>query len=84
MDSSESKDECAEALHRIYQFLDGELTAEKAAAIQRHLDLCPPCIGAFEFEAELRVLVSRGCREVVPEELRRRVAAILAHEAGRF
>ena len=82
MASSEYSDECAEALHRLYHFLDGELTAERRAAIQHHLDLCPPCIGAFEFEAELRVVISRGCQEVVPVDLRQRIAAILAQEAG--
>jgi mycothiol system anti-sigma-R factor len=76
-------DECAEALHRIYHYLDGELTPDKQAAIKRHLDLCPPCIGAFEFEAELRLVVSRGCREAVPEDLRRRIAAVLASEMRR-
>ncbi len=71
---------CEEVIHRIYHFLDGELTPEKRAEIQRHLDDCPPCIEAFEFEAELRMLVSRGCREQVPDELRTRIARLIGHE----
>lgn len=79
MDDAEL-DDCQKALHRIYHFLDGELTPAKRAAIQQHLNECPPCIEAFEFEAELRLLVSRGCREQVPEELRQRIARLIDHE----
>jgi mycothiol system anti-sigma-R factor len=71
---------CREVLHRIYHFLDGELTPDSRAQIQQHLDDCPPCIEAFEFEAELRVLVSRHCQEQVPPELRLRIAKLIDHE----
>jgi mycothiol system anti-sigma-R factor len=79
MDDAEHND-CEEVIHRIYHFLDGELTQDKRAEIQRHLDECGPCIEAFEFELELRTLVSRGCREQVPEELRMRIAGLIDHE----
>jgi mycothiol system anti-sigma-R factor len=71
---------CQEAIHRLYHFLDGELTPDKRAQIQKHLDDCPPCIEAFEFEVELRQVVSRGCREQVPDELRLRIARLIGHE----
>jgi mycothiol system anti-sigma-R factor len=76
------KHECREAIDRLYRFLDGELTSETRQQIQRHLDDCPPCIKAFEFEAELRIVVSKGCREQVPESLRMRIAALLDQERG--
>jgi mycothiol system anti-sigma-R factor len=80
IESGHMKDDCREALHRIYHFLDGELTPDIRQQIQQHIDDCPPCIGAFEFEAELRHLVARGCRESVPEELRIRIALLIDHE----
>jgi mycothiol system anti-sigma-R factor len=83
MDDQDSLSNCQEVIHRIYHFLDGELTPDKRAQIQHHLDDCPPCIEAFEFEAELRVLVSRGCREQVPEQLRLRIAALIDHDEGK-
>ena len=73
--------DCQEVLHRLSHFLDNELTPDARAQIQQHLDDCPPCIEAFGFEAELRLLVSRHCREQVPEELRIRIAKLIAHEA---
>jgi mycothiol system anti-sigma-R factor len=73
---------CREVLHRLYHFLDGEVTPAMRAEIQQHLDDCPPCIEAFEFESELRLLVSRHCREVVPTELRLKIAQLIDHEQG--
>jgi mycothiol system anti-sigma-R factor len=72
--------DCREVLHRLYHFLDNELTPDMRAQIQQHLDDCPPCIEAFDFEVDLRKLVSHHCREQVPEELRLRIAKLIAHE----
>ena len=75
-------DGCREAVARLYWFLDGELTSERRAVIQRHLDECSDCIEAYEFEVELRVAIARGCRESLPEALRQRVFNALAGEQG--
>jgi mycothiol system anti-sigma-R factor len=70
--------ECEEALRTLYSYLDGELTSEKRTVIQRHLSECSPCLQAFDFEAELKVLVARSCRDQVPDSLRHRIADALA------
>jgi len=72
--------DCTEAVHRIYHFLDGELTDDRRSQIQRHLDECPPCLEAFDFEAELRQLLADKCRERVPDGLRERIAAVIQHD----
>ena len=77
MAETDDRADCREAVERLYVFLDGELTAERRAVIQHHLDECSDCIEAYEFEAELRLAVSRGCRESVPEQLRDRIARAL-------
>ena len=74
--------ECREALETLYHFLDGELTNVRRGEIQRHLDDCSPCLEAFDFEAELKMIVARHCRDRVPERLRMRVVVALA-EASR-
>jgi mycothiol system anti-sigma-R factor len=66
--------DCEAALAEIYTFLDGELTEEKRVLIARHLEGCNPCIEAYDFEAELRMVISTRCREQVPESLRVRIA----------
>ena len=73
---------CDDALHELYGYLDGELTPERRTNIQRHLDDCPPCYEAFDFEAELRIVIARKCTEKVPESLKQRIADALADETG--
>jgi mycothiol system anti-sigma-R factor len=68
---------CQETHLRVYEYLDGELTVWKRRAITRHLDECPPCGEAFEFEVDLRRVVVSKCREQVPTELRSRIAMAL-------
>ncbi|MDP9402281.1 MAG: mycothiol system anti-sigma-R factor [Actinomycetota bacterium] len=72
--------DCGEAVHRLYHFLDGELDDDRRAVIQSHLDNCLPCLDAFDFEAELRAVIARKCRDQVPDELRSRIAVAIQHE----
>ncbi|MGH9190515.1 MAG: mycothiol system anti-sigma-R factor [Acidimicrobiales bacterium] len=68
---------CVEAVDMLYHYIDGELTEERRIVIRRHLDDCPPCFDAFDFEVELRTVIAHKCRESVPESLRVRVAEAL-------
>ena len=72
--------DCRETVHRLYHFLDGELTTGRKRQIQEHLDECSPCLRAFDFESELRTLIASHCRDMVPEHLRSRIAAAIDHE----
>ena len=71
---------CEEAIHRLYAYMDGELTEQRRLEIVRHLDLCGPCVGAYGFEAELRRVIASRCKERVPDTLVDRVASALAAE----
>ena len=66
--------DCESASHRMYHYLDGELTVWRRWVITRHLDHCPPCAHGVDFEMELRQVIASRCRDRVPEELKRRVA----------
>ncbi|MGI8663110.1 MAG: mycothiol system anti-sigma-R factor [Acidimicrobiales bacterium] len=72
--------ECDDALHTMYHFLDGELTEDRRAQIQAHIEACPPCFEGFDFEAELRQVIAKRCYEEVPEALRTRIASAIDHE----
>ena len=72
--------DCNETLRELYQYLDGELTDEDKRHIQGHLDDCSPCLEAFDFEAELRMVVRSRCTDQVPESLRDRIARVLESE----
>lgn len=65
---------CSEAMQRLYEFLDRELTPEEQRVVQSHLDRCPPCVDLFRFEANILTFVGSKCRETAaPPELRKRV-----------
>ena len=76
-------DPCEEALHELYHFLDGELTDDRRRLISMHLDGCSSCLGVFDFQAELRRVVSERCRDTVPDSLRERIARAIGHESHR-
>lgn len=75
-----TRPECDDALHQLYVFLDGELTTERRELIRHHLDECIPCLGAFDFEAELRLVIAQKCRDSVPDTLRDRIAQAIARD----
>lgn len=66
--------DCNDTLRELYEFLDGELTDADRSHIQQHLDDCSPCLAAFDFEAELRIVVRNRCVDTVPEGLKDRIA----------
>ncbi len=53
--------DCEETLRELETFLDDELDAPARAAIQSHLEGCTDCFQAFDFHAELRVVISEKC-----------------------
>jgi mycothiol system anti-sigma-R factor len=73
--------DCEDAILRIYQYLDGELTVWRRRAITRHLDECPPCAHGFDFEIELRQVIAMKCRDEVPPDLKRRIAEAIGLSA---
>jgi len=73
MGTGESDVDCSETIERLYIYLDGELTDEIRIEIKRHLDDCPPCLDAFDFEAELRQVIADRCKDRVPDALRQRI-----------
>jgi anti-sigma factor (TIGR02949 family) len=72
--------ECAEVTDRLWEYLDGELAAEEAAAIRGHVAGCPHCNSHCccdrAFLAMLVTVFKRNDR--MPSELRTRVLARLA------
>ena len=77
---AEDKGDCIESVHLLYHYLDGELTQERRVLIRQHLDDCPPCGQAFDFEAELRVVIAQKCRDQISPEHVDRVRKALGQE----
>jgi mycothiol system anti-sigma-R factor len=69
--------DCDKAFDRMYRYLDGEVTVWRRWRITRHLNGCPPCADGFDFELEVRQVVSTRCRDKMPPELKARIAEAL-------
>jgi len=66
--------DCQEAADRLYEFLDGELSAAADAQVRAHLTACAHCFGLFDFEtAYLRFLEARARARVAPAHLRQQI-----------
>jgi mycothiol system anti-sigma-R factor len=53
--------DCNETLRELNTFLDGELAPQTHSAIRAHLEGCPDCLEAFDFHAELKIVVAQKC-----------------------
>jgi mycothiol system anti-sigma-R factor len=68
--------DCSEVLHRVYEYLDGEMTADDTVKIRHHLDECAPCLQEYDLDQALKALVKRSCAcEEAPTELRTQIMA---------
>lgn len=68
---------CNEAVKKLYEYLDRQLTDEEATEVRLHLDRCPHCRDYYNFEEGVLTRVSQVCRQVeVPQTLVERVRKI--------
>lgn len=60
---------CREVLEEIYLILDGELSEERCAELEVHLERCSECFGRHETERLFKDLVRRrcGCESAPPD-----------------
>lgn len=66
--------DCEAALAEVYTYLDHELTDVEHERVMAHLETCSPCFEAFDFEAELRMVVaSKALSDDFPDGLRMRI-----------
>jgi anti-sigma factor (TIGR02949 family) len=65
----------------LWDYLDGELSREREAAMRRHLEACRPCFEHLEFErAFLEAVASARDSDAAPPGLRARVTDVLRAE----
>jgi len=69
--------DCDKAHDRMHRYLDGEVTVWRRWSLTRHLDKCPPCADCYEFELEVRQVVSSRCRDTMPPDVKARLADAL-------
>jgi mycothiol system anti-sigma-R factor len=74
--------DCNETLRELYAFLDGELPSGEYASVESHIHGCMDCLQAFDFQAELKAVVARKCRnDEVPPGLLERIKSCFGDDA---
>ena len=53
--------DCSEVLHRIYEYLDGEMSADDVRRVAAHLGECQPCLAEHDLDVALKQVVRRSC-----------------------
>ncbi|MGN7246428.1 mycothiol system anti-sigma-R factor [Janibacter anophelis] len=63
--------DCSQALYRMMEYVDGEMTLDDTKALAAHLTNCAPCLAEHDLDRVLRDLVQRSCAcEPAPPRLR--------------
>lgn len=77
-----SHDDCQKVLEQVELYLDGELDGSLRAEIDRHLELCGPCMDHSEFQRHLKELLRAKCGcDQVPADLFERIRTALTEPA---
>ena len=73
-DSHGTSIDCQAAFEILYDYLDGELDANRTAAIKTHLEMCAKCFSVFDFEKTFLLFVDiRAKAQGAPESTRRKL-----------
>jgi anti-sigma factor (TIGR02949 family) len=66
--------DCRAAMLQLYDFLDGELSAETMTLIREHLDYCKPCYDHAQFERDILAIIAGGWKDMsASQQLRARI-----------
>lgn len=68
---------CEEVIEQLFDFLDNELSPDRSAEIDRHLERCRDCCTRAQFERRLREKVSDAGRVKAPDRLHDRIKGLL-------
>jgi len=68
---------CEQALTRLVEFIDHELSDSEHDSVERHLRTCRGCCSRMEFESRLKQRLSALSTEEVPSASRDRVRNLI-------
>jgi len=68
-----AKHECEEALDRLFEYIDGELTPSELEHVAEHLKECPPCEAEHQLNEKIKTRVAATGGECAPDALRARI-----------
>jgi len=74
--------ECIDALSKLYDYLDGELTTDDSEAVRHHMEVCQGCYPFLRFCSSFQDALHRAAagQNQAPPALRSRIADLLRVE----
>jgi len=70
---------CEEVLKHLYEYIDKQLENVSYDEIEEHLKLCKYCCAHYDFEIELRKMVTKSCfQKKAPDILKIRISEMLS------
>jgi anti-sigma factor (TIGR02949 family) len=69
--------DCEQALKRLLEFIDRELSDSEHDGMERHLRTCRSCFSRMEFEGRLKQQLSTLSGDEVPKAARDRIRTLI-------
>lgn len=78
------RNDCIEALSKLYEYLDGELPSTDAQAVKHHMEVCQGCYPFLQFCSAFQDALQRAShgQASAPPPLRSRIADLLRAEGA--
>jgi len=71
---------CKQAIEKLAEYLDGELTPERLGRLEVHLEVCAPCRAYLATYRKTKELAARVNRVEMPDGVKRRLRALLSDQ----
>lgn len=68
---------CQDAVRRLWEYLDGDLSGPDVEALEQHLSFCLRCCGELAFARELRQTLGATARQPIPRDVHARLTAFV-------
>jgi anti-sigma factor (TIGR02949 family) len=68
---------CREAIRRLWDYLDDDLSPEDHRAVEEHLSFCLRCCGELEFSREIRRMLQGSAEPIIPDDVQARLEQLL-------
>lgn len=68
---------CREAIRRLWDYLDDDLSPQEQGAVEEHLNFCLRCCGELEFSREIRRMLDATAGSPVPGDVQARLERLL-------
>jgi mycothiol system anti-sigma-R factor len=71
---------CNQVVSQLWEYIDGELSDERAALIRAHLDVCRRCFPEYDFHRAFVGFLGEHARQPIAPGLRQKVFEMLLRE----